>query len=188
MDILTTKKRGTRTSVKGIREIRIAVIFAAIGILGFWQSGHSQTSRPLLDSIGGKFTAESGQLTFDSASGLSGYLAYAAVNSPSVRAAFYNWKAASDKTGYVGALPDPVFSFGYFIENVETRVGPQNQKISIKQAFPWFGTLGSRRDMAAHVADAEYQKFIARTLRTNYIVKKAFYEYYFLGRDIELTR
>lgn len=187
MDIMTARNKEMRVIKRVIRLNRVVAIFVILGIIGFGQSGQTQTSRQILDSVGGRFGAESGEQKFDTGSGLSGYLAYAAVNSPSVRAAFYNWKAASEKTGYVGALPDPVLSYGYFIDNVETRVGPQNQKFGLKQSFPWFGTLGSRRDMAVHVANAEYQRFIATTLQTYYLVKKAYYEYYFLGRDIELT-
>lgn len=188
MDKMTKKSKSIRVIDSAFGAYRTAAIVMTLVIICFGQATHAQTSRLIIDSIGSKFDTDRGEQMFDTGSGLSGYLAYASVNSPSVRAAFYEWKAAVEKTGYVGALPDPVLSYGYFAGSVETRVGPQNQKFGLKQSFPWFGTLGSRRDIAAHVADAEYQKFIARTLRTYYFVKKAFYEYYFLGRDIELTR
>lgn len=127
-------------------------------------------------------------LRVDSITALNDYLAFAALKSPSLRRAFYHWKAALEKTGYAGALPDPMISYGYFIENVETRVGPQNQKLSLRQAFPWFGTLSSRKDIANEAANAAYRIYQAEKLKLFYSVRAAYYDLYYLGRDIALTR
>ena len=81
-----------------------------------------------------------------------------------------------------------MLSYAYFIENVETRVGPQNQKFSIRQSFPWFGTLGSRKTIANEVANAAFRKYQAEKLKLFYSVKAAYYELYYLGRDIALTK
>lgn len=147
------------------------------------------SNRAIADSVTNEYESEN-QISFriDSTATLNDYLAVAALNSPSLRRAFYNWKATLEKTGYAGALPDPMISYGYFIENVETRVGPQNQKFSIKQSFPWFGTLGSRKDIANEAANAAFRKYQAEKLRLFYSVKAAYYELYYLGRDIILTR
>jgi len=133
-------------------------------------------------------TAETKPLTFDPNGGLDHYLKYAALNNPGLKAAFYRWKAALEKAGYASALPDPMFSYGYFIENVETRVGPQNQRFSFKQSYPWFGTLGKRGEAALEAANAAYQKFQAEKLKLYYRVKSAYYDYYYLGREIQLTK
>ena len=123
-----------------------------------------------------------------SAAGLSDYLAYAARWNPGLKAAFYGWKAAAQKTGFAGAWPNPTFSYSYFVENVETRVGPQNQVFRLRQSFPWFGTLGTRKDAAGQAAEAAYQKFESKKLELFYEVKAAYYEYYYLGREISITR
>ena len=34
------------------------------------------------------------------------------------------------------ALSDPKFTFTYFIEEIETRLGPQRGKVSVSQSFP----------------------------------------------------
>ena len=41
------------------------------------------------------------------ASGLADYLAYAALNNPSLEAAFNGWRAAVERVPQVRALPDP---------------------------------------------------------------------------------
>jgi outer membrane protein TolC len=119
---------------------------------------------------------------------LEDYLAYAALHNPSLRAAFHNWKSALEKTGYAGVLPDPRFSYSYFIESVETRVGPQVQILKLQQAFPWFGTLGARKDISVEAAGAAYQKYEAKKLNLFYEVKSAYYEFYYLGRAIAINR
>jgi outer membrane protein TolC len=120
--------------------------------------------------------------------GLEDYLAYAALRNPSLRAAFHDWKSALENTGYAGALPDPVFSYTYFIESIETRVGPQVQSLKLQQAFPWFGTLGARKDISVEAAASTYQKYEARKLQLFYEVKRSYYEFFYLGQAISITR
>jgi outer membrane protein TolC len=124
----------------------------------------------------------------DLPSGLAGYLKLAIKRSPGLRAAFYEWKAALERSGYAGSPPDPVLSYGHFIENVETRVGPQERRLSVRQSYPWFGTLGAKEEMASEEANAAYQRFESERLRLFYRLKSAYYDYYYLGRDLALTR
>ncbi|MCP4568079.1 MAG: TolC family protein [FCB group bacterium] len=146
-------------------------------------------ARQKVDSLAIVYQTRSEELDQpDSLANLGEYLRYAALNSPSLKAAFHGWNAALEKTGYAGALPDPMFTFGYFIENVETRVGPQEQRFSLKQAYPWFGTLGARKAVAGEAANVAFSKYQAEKLRLFYRVKSAYYRLYYLGREISLTR
>jgi len=79
---------------------------------------------------------------------LNQYLKIAAENNPGLRARFNQYLAALEVAPQVGTLPDPQFAFGYFIQPVETRVGPQNAKISLTQMFPRFGTHRAKEDVA----------------------------------------
>ncbi|MFO8014418.1 MAG: hypothetical protein R6X20_14060 [Phycisphaerae bacterium] len=88
------------------------------------------------------------------ASGLSDYLAYAALNNPGLEAAFSRWKSAVERMPQVQALPDPRFNYRYYIREVETRVGPQRQAFGVAQRFPWFGTLDLAGGVAAEEARA----------------------------------
>ncbi len=124
---------------------------------------------------------------FDSTTTIDDYLTVAMKNNPGLRAAFNQWVADLKKSDYAGALPDPMLSYGYFIERVETRVGPQEQRFSLRQSFPWFGTLGAKKDMAFAMSQASYKHFESARLKLFYEVKSAFYDYYYLGRDIQIT-
>lgn len=146
-------------------------------------------AKKVADSLANGFrVSENESIELNPSAGLGDYLRYAALNSPSLKAAFHDWKAALEKTGYAGAMPDPMLSYGYFIENVETRVGPQEHRLSLKQAYPWFGTLGARKDIAWEAANAVLGKYQSEKLRLFYQVKAIYYNLYYLGREIALTR
>ena len=121
-------------------------------------------------------------------SGLSDYLGYAALNNPGLEAAFNRFKAAVDQVPQVKSLPDPRFNYKYFIEEVETRVGPQQQSLGISQLFPWFGKLELRGNIAAQAANAARQRYEAAKLKLFFEVKDAYYEYYYLTKSIAITK
>ncbi len=128
------------------------------------------------------------ELRLDGSSTLDDYLAYAALNNPGLEAAFNRWKAAVERVPQVTSLPDPRFTYRYFIREVETRVGPQKQAAGLSQTFPWFGKLALRGDAAAEAANAERQRYVAAKLALFFEVKNAYFEYYYLGRAIEVVR
>ena len=119
---------------------------------------------------------------------LSDYLAYAALNNAGLKAAFERWRAAVEQVPQAEALPDPQFNYGYFINEVETRVGPQSQKFGIMQVFPWFGKIEARTDAAAAAAKAARKRYEAEKLKLFFGVKDAFYEYAYLASAIEIAR
>jgi len=121
-------------------------------------------------------------------SDLDGYLLEAAQNNPGVKAKFSEYMAALEKIPQVGALPDPRLSFGYFIQPVETRVGPQRAKISATQMFPWFGTLATKKDVATEMAKSKYEVFEESKARLFYNVKSNYYNLYFTQKAIDITQ
>jgi cobalt-zinc-cadmium efflux system outer membrane protein len=121
------------------------------------------------------------------ASGLNDFLAYAALNNPQLEAAFNRWKAALEMVTQVRTLPDPHFNYGYFIQEVETRVGPQEQRVGLSQTFPWFGKLKLRGEVALEGANAAQQQYEAARLKLFDEVKHAYYELYYLGRAVSVT-
>lgn len=118
---------------------------------------------------------------------LDDYIVYAALNNPSLEAAFNRWKAALFRVPQVKSLPDPRFNYGYFINEVETRVGPQKHRLGVSQVFPWFGKLKLRGEAAGQAAEVARQQYEAAKLRLFDEVKQAYFELYFLGRSIAVT-
>jgi len=118
---------------------------------------------------------------------LADCLASAALNNAGLEAAFNRWQAALEKVPQVNSLPDPRFSYTYFITEIETRVGPQRQKLSLSQLFPWFGKLELRNDAAAAAAEAVRCQYEQEKLKLFFNVKQRYYEYYYLSRAISVT-
>lgn len=128
------------------------------------------------------------QIELNENSTLSDYLAYAALNNAGLKAAFYRWKAALERIPYVRSLPDPRFNFTYFIREIETRVGPQRQKVGITQMFPWFDKLKLKGETAKKAADVEFYRYEALKQSLFYRVKSAFLNYYYKLRKIDLLK
>lgn len=119
---------------------------------------------------------------------LQGYLLEAAENNPGLKAKFNEYMAAMEKVPQAGGLPDPQFAFGYFIQPVETRLGPQRATFGLNQAFPWFGTLGAKKDAASEMAMSKYALFENAKSNLFFEVKTAYYQYYFMDKAIAITR
>jgi len=119
---------------------------------------------------------------------LPDYLRYAALHNVGLKAAFQQWKAAVEAVPQAKSLPDPKFTYAYFIDEVETRVGPQRHKFGIAQMFPWFGKIEARTDAASAAAKAVRKQYEAAKLKLFFRVKESFYEYAYLGRAVEVAR
>ncbi len=113
---------------------------------------------------------------------LRGYLIEAAENSPVLQQRYAEWRAALARIPQATALDDPEVSYTQFIQSDEARFG-----IAVMQAFPWFGTLRKRGDMAAREADAALARLYATRNRIFQEVKEAYFDYAFLGQSIETT-
>jgi outer membrane protein TolC len=114
---------------------------------------------------------------------LGEYLRYAALQNAGLKAAFAEWKAALEQIPQAKALPDPKFTYGHFVEQLDTR-----RQAGIMQMFPWFGKIAARTDAAAAAAHAEQRRFEARKLQLFFEVKEAFYEYVYLAAATRIAR
>ncbi len=119
---------------------------------------------------------------------LNGYLKTAAKNNPGLKAKFNDYMAAMEKVPQVGALPDPVVAFGYFVSPGETRVGPQQVSASVSQMFPWFGLLNAREDVATELAKSKLEIFEDAKSKLFYDVKSVYYNLYFIKKGISITK
>ncbi len=109
-------------------------------------------------------------------------------NNPGVAAARLNWEAMQEKPVIAGSLPDPMATYGYFFQNVETRVGAQNQRLGLSQKIPFPGKLSAQKRRAskeALMAMWQYQTAIRDAiLRT----KVLFCDLYRVDRSAQIVR
>ncbi|MFO7853061.1 MAG: TolC family protein [Bacteroidota bacterium] len=116
------------------------------------------------------------------------YLEKAAQNSPELKARFNDYMAALEKVPQTKALPDPQLAFAWFISPVETRMGPQQLRLSLSQFFPWFGTLRARENAAIENARARYELFEETRSALFKDIKGLYYNLYFFSRSIDIIK
>ena len=120
--------------------------------------------------------------------GLPSLIRVAVDRNPKVIAAKARWQATVEQYPQVTALPDPMFMYGYFLRNVETRVGPQRHRVSFSQAFPYPGTLDAAGDVVKKAIEIERVKHeqVIRDLIVE--LKLSYHELVYLQQAVALTR
>jgi len=116
------------------------------------------------------------------------YVRVALHRNPRVEAAYQRWRAAAERLPQVGALPDPRVTFGVFVNEVETRVGPQQARIGVEQSFPWPGTRWARTDAAAGGARGAWRDLERVRLEVTEQVLADLHEVAYLDASIAITR
>lgn len=119
---------------------------------------------------------------------LRGYVEEALDRNPAVQEGLARYRAALEKAPQVSTLPDPMFSFGQAIRSVETRVGPQQSTFVLSQAFPWFGKLDLRGQVAMQEALAVFETYRATEREVIVRVKRAYYDLGYVDRALAITR
>mgnify|MGYP003630409032 CR=1 FL=1 len=129
---------------------------------------------------------EQNEMVIDSAP--ESFVRYAIYNSPAVERAYQQWRAASERLPQVRALPDPRLNIGFFLDEVETRVGPQQAKVGLQQTFPWIGKLQAREDAAAKGALAAWYRYQEVQLLVVEQVVIALHNLTYLDDAIKITK
>jgi len=113
---------------------------------------------------------------------LRDYLLEAAEKQPGLRVLHEEWRAALERIPQARALEDPMFTYKQFVQS-DMKVFA----VMFEQAFPWFGTLRLRGEKAAAEAEAAQWRMYAGRNRMFAAVKKAYFEYAYLGEQIRVA-
>ena len=113
---------------------------------------------------------------------------YALANNPEVNVARERHIGALARVPQAMALPEPKLTYRYFVNEVETRVGPQEHGIGLSQTLPWFGKRGLQGDAATEAARAAQERIASIQNTVIAEVANAYYELFYLGRSIEIIR
>jgi len=119
---------------------------------------------------------------------LEQYVAYALENSPGLRAKFDEWRASTYRIAQQRRLPEPTFTYGYYVSRVETRVGPQRHRFSLSQAFPWPTVLTAGVDSASLEAESAKRRFDAAVLTVVRRVSTAYWKLWLIERTRQVQR
>ncbi|MFT5286058.1 MAG: cobalt-zinc-cadmium efflux system outer membrane protein [Planctomycetota bacterium] len=169
-------------------ESRLSIVFC---FLTGACASNPDSARPSTSAYSPNFRASevetpADELTTDEATpkGLDGLIRLALANNPNIRAARAQLQASRDIAPQVASLPDPELTGSYFIEEVETRVGPQEWSLGIRQRFPSSDALEASRSAAEIRTQADRAQLGAVMQAVVLEVKLAWYELFYLERAI----
>lgn len=107
---------------------------------------------------------------------------------PRIQAAEKEWQAALEKVPQAKALPDPMLSYGHFFRSIETRLGPQRNKFSLSQRFPFFGKLSLKERIAAEQAAVLEEHFQQASRDVVLLVKEAFFSLHWMEEAVRIAQ
>ncbi len=119
---------------------------------------------------------------------LQGYVTYALKHSPQLRATYDEWRAATYRIAPARKLPEPTISYAFFVQRVETRVGPQRHRFSISQGIPWPTKLIAGADAASLAATSAGKRFDAVGLALSRRVTTAYWKLWELKKTRQVLR
>lgn len=118
---------------------------------------------------------------------LDEYLREAAASNPELRTQFNAYLSRLEDAPQVGTLPDPEIMFGYFTNPMGEASLLGRSQVQVRQMFPWFGTLGARRDEQSRLAEAAFERFEEARLELFRDVEETYFRYVALERAVAMT-
>jgi len=108
--------------------------------------------------------------------------------SPRLRSARLEWRRTIERYPQARSYSDPVFSYTYPIEKLETRLGPVEQTFMLTQKIPFPGKLSLKGEIVEKDVKMARLAFEAAVRDLVLDIKKAYYEIYYLDHALELSR
>ncbi len=127
---------------------------------------------------------ENADVSFDGS--VAGYVAFALGENPTLAASYARWAASTHRISSARRMPDPVVSYAFYIQSVETRVGPQRHRLGVRQRIPWPTSLSAGGEAASHVAEAAGRRYEAQALAVERQVLEAYYRLWRVRRAHQL--
>ncbi|EIM78518.1 hypothetical protein A3SI_03273 [Nitritalea halalkaliphila LW7] len=97
---------------------------------------------------------------------------------PQAKAAAQRHRAALERAGAAGFLPDPELQVGVFTRPMELLMGDQRGEGSLMQMFPWFGMLKAEKAEAAAMAEAVHAAYREVLTEVAYALEISYLEIY----------
>jgi outer membrane protein TolC len=165
--------------------LSVVVLLLAAGCTGVPAPGE-KTARHDLDAVANQFHPTNSppvlpELTADSS--LSNFLAFALLNSPTVKTAFAEWAASVETITIQRSLPDPQITFQMDILSVVTSVMP-----GFMQEFPGPGKLKASGRLAVAESREKYFAFESAVLQAAFNLKRAYFQLGLLDEQLRLKR
>ncbi len=138
-------------------------------------------------SLGGNLALFSKEVTEKKVS-LPELIPEALEQNPQLKAAMDEWQASLKTIPQARSLPDPMLSYSYFGQSIETRLGPQKNKISLSQKLPFFGKLSLKGKVAESTASIFKEHYKAVEAEIVLKVKTAYFSLYWFDKALDINQ
>jgi len=115
-------------------------------------------------------------------------LASALEHNRNLASIYQDWqsrKATADASGF---LPDPMIVVDHFTTPIETRTGPQEQRLMLEQKLPWFGTRDLQQQEKTQEADSAYWQWQLRRLELQNQLAQVYGELFLWRRSVAIAQ
>jgi outer membrane protein, heavy metal efflux system len=121
-------------------------------------------------------------------SNLEDILNFALKNNPKLKSIYFLSLESFENYKSSGDLPDPVLFYSYYLQSVETRVGPQRHKIVITQKIPGFKKLKYKKKYALKKVELINSRMGIIKNVLLWELKKLYFLYYLTGGKIKILK
>lgn len=132
-------------------------------------------------------TAASAQVPQSGPVTIEQILAEARQANPDLEAARRRHEAATQVGAQASAFPDPEFSLTWSPRPTQTRSGPLEYRVGLKQRIPFWGERGLHEARAGHMADAMAASASATEFDLELEVRLAFHEWLFAREALSIN-
>lgn len=153
-----------------------------------WQNAVASPQQRSTSKHVSRVKIKSRQQKFPKVANLNSLLQWALYHNQQIKVARAQWQQSQTKYPQVVSLPDPILTYTYYLESVETRVGPQRHRLSLVQPIPFPYKLylkGEIADDEVRLARFAYDRTIRDQIAK---VQKNFYELLYTHKAIRITQ
>jgi len=173
----------------------LALLFVIISLFtlpAYGQSLSSELSRNQVDTpppdrntLLGYYPPAGGETLYPQ---LEEYIRIAIEENPELRSLHHLYEAEKERVREVGVLPDPELTVMYDFNPMMSESQLGRFSVSAMQMFPWFGTLGTKRDAQRASTEANRAQIDVRQLEILRDLQLAWFEIAEVEQQIRVTK
>ena len=172
----------------------LALLFAIISLFTLPANGQSSASEPSNNQVNTPPPDRKALLGYSPRGEISKYpqleeyIRIAMEENPELRSLHYLYEAEKERSREVGVLPDPELTVMYDFNPMMAESQLGRFSVSAMQMFPWFGTLGTKRDAQRASAEADRAQIDVRQLEILRDMQLSWFEIVEAEQQIRVTR
>lgn len=127
-----------------------------------------------------------GKINLSEASNLAELIQFAETQNPGLQSDLAKWQAATQQASSSGKLPNPTITYGYMAQSLNDFGETRENRFTVNQGFPWFGTLHQQRKIAEADANRELARYERTKRDLHFRIKASYFEYALIRQKLAI--